>query len=341
MRSISTAAVVFIAALVGLLIVLYVFAGHRRVRDANRPHCTSQQSMDVVRLELFRRAAAVRGMNDSTMAQVRDYSVVRAASRLVRRLRSGSGKVTCIGSIAVDLPPGLAVAGTRPSLTAKVSYDLAPALAPGQPPRLLLLRGANAIVMPLATVSRASATNQPVLEAAPAETVGPESAPATVGTSTRSEGGPATGAARPPDHIRISERSRRPPTSPHLVAPKREGSAAVVPPASPRRAEPSEPVATPPARPTPIARPSFNCRYARSRGEIAVCSDPLLASLDRQMSTQFFDALSIARPGQRAMLQRTRNRFLRYRDSCRSESCIADAYRARMREISWIMGGAW
>jgi uncharacterized protein len=67
-----------------------------------------------------------------------------------------------------------------------------------------------------------------------------------------------------------------------------------------------------------------------------VCSDPALASLDRQMASQFYRALSTSSPGARLMLQRTRTRFLRYRDSCRSSECIADAYVARMREISDI-----
>jgi uncharacterized protein len=59
------------------------------------------------------------------------------------------------------------------------------------------------------------------------------------------------------------------------------------------------------------------------------------------MSAQFFSALSAARPGQRAMLQRSRNRFLRYRDSCQSERCIANAYAERMREIGDIMAAGW
>jgi uncharacterized protein len=81
------------------------------------------------------------------------------------------------------------------------------------------------------------------------------------------------------------------------------------------------------------AGPSFNCRYARTRGEIAVCRDPALASLDRQMAAQFYRAMAVARPGARVILQRTRNRFLRFRDSCGSDACIAESYRGRMREI--------
>jgi hypothetical protein len=96
------------------------------------------------------------------------------------------------------------------------------------------------------------------------------------------------------------------------------------------------------ARSTPaVANPSFNCDRARTRGEIAVCSDPGLAALDRQMAGQFNAALSRADPEQRALLQRTRGRFLSYRDRCATNQCVAETYRSRMREISDIMAGRW
>lgn len=89
------------------------------------------------------------------------------------------------------------------------------------------------------------------------------------------------------------------------------------------------------------ANPSFSCSAARTRGEIAVCNDPGLAALDRQMAGQFNAALSGADARQRALLQRTRGRFLTFRDRCRDNECIADAYRGRMREIGDIMAGRW
>ena len=91
----------------------------------------------------------------------------------------------------------------------------------------------------------------------------------------------------------------------------------------------------------PSANPSFNCDNARTRGEIAVCDDPGLASLDRQMASQFNSAMSDAAPPERAMLEQSRNRFLRFRDGCRTNNCIVDAYRGRMREIRDIMSGDW
>ena len=59
------------------------------------------------------------------------------------------------------------------------------------------------------------------------------------------------------------------------------------------------------------------------------------------MASRFNRAVSEANPEERALLQRTRNRFLSYRDSCRTDACIADSYRGRIREIGDIMAGRW
>lgn len=106
--------------------------------------------------------------------------------------------------------------------------------------------------------------------------------------------------------------------------------------------EPSDPLDPDPAVAPPTAsRPSFNCANARTRGERAVCSDPGLAALDRQMASQYQRAVGSAPPDQQALLRRTRDRFLAFRDSCGNDACIADAYRGRMREISDIAAGRW
>lgn len=106
-----------------------------------------------------------------------------------------------------------------------------------------------------------------------------------------------------------------------------------------------EPAQPRPSEPEPqqsgSASPSFNCANARTRGEIAVCGDSGLAALDRQMASQFNRAMSNADPRQRALLTSTRSGFLAFRDRCRSDNCIADTYRGRMREISDITAGRW
>ena len=97
-----------------------------------------------------------------------------------------------------------------------------------------------------------------------------------------------------------------------------------------------------PAQTRPVgARPSFNCDNARTKSEIAVCSNAGLAALDRTMSAQYGRAIANASPEQRAALQQTRDRFLRYRDRCPTNACIGDAYTGRMREIRDIMEGNW
>jgi uncharacterized protein len=72
---------------------------------------------------------------------------------------------------------------------------------------------------------------------------------------------------------------------------------------------------------------------------MAVCNDAGLAGLDRQLAAQFAGAMAQADPEERALLQGTRSRFITVRERCRSDDCIADAYRGRMAEIRDIMAG--
>lgn len=104
---------------------------------------------------------------------------------------------------------------------------------------------------------------------------------------------------------------------------------------------PSDPLGPLPGGNSAGQYPSFNCADAKTAGEIAVCNDPGLSALDRRMAAQYANALSQGDPEQRALLQRTRDSFLGYRDQCTENACIADTYRGRMREIRDIMTGDW
>jgi uncharacterized protein len=66
-----------------------------------------------------------------------------------------------------------------------------------------------------------------------------------------------------------------------------------------------------------------------------------LASLDRQMSAVYVRASRNTSPQTRALLQRTRDRFLSDRDRCGNDACVAGAYRDRIREINDIREGRW
>ncbi|WP_310468732.1 hypothetical protein [Sphingomonas sp.] len=265
-------------------------AAERAAADPEK-RCASQRTYDLIKRELFRRAAALRGSDQAAFDKLAAYAVVRMDAPMLRSEDEDLNAVSCTGTLTLDLPPGVAVVGGRRSLDADLNYALQPA-ADGTG-EVLTLSNADAIVTPLATLSRIG----------------------------RPAGEPLTPPARPPSA----------PVAPLPADP--------LAPAADPRPEPAPPPAVEP--PAAAASPSFNCRNARTRGEIMVCRDGGLAALDRQMATQFNRAIGSVGPGERAMLERSRGRFLSYRDSCRSESCIADAYRGRMREIADIVAGRW
>jgi len=339
-RRLSTSPAIIIAAALGLLLVAYVLMDGTRERTDRKPHCATQEALNQVKAELFRRAAAVRGASGAGLIAVSGQAVVRAPSRMVRQHHRGSDRVTCRGSIVLDLPPGIAVPGGRRSLSSNVLYDLKPGSS--RTAQLLMLSKAEAIVVRLAAVFQVGSRyagpttnvlpraeqsrpiNQPPAES-PQPNAGTRPAPTSTLVVVRAGGRDAESVSTRPNRPGVRDAAR--PTAP------------ASPTAAPAKPTPPRRVAVPIA--TVTARPSFNCRYARTRSEVAICSNPRLASLDSQMAGQFFRALATARPGQRAILQRSRNRFLRYRESCASEACIAQAYRGRIQEISDIMAAGW
>jgi hypothetical protein len=349
---------VLITAVLALLLVAYVFGASKPREDrvaaspgAGAASCSSRETSELLKRELFGRAMALRGRDQAGMGQVAQYSVVRIASAKARDGDGGAGSVICTASLALDLPPQVAVVGGRRSLGGQAEYRLLTGRDGAQ--QLRLLSNADAIVTPLAALTGVGtdealpAPPPPVDENAVAEE--PASLPPPIPPQAR---------AAPPT-LRQQAQNRPPPPPPVRAQPPAKRQAAVPPPRqAPKVAEwqpapPRETVAkqapppapkqttSEPVREAAVARPSFDCRRARARSEIAVCGDAGLASLDRRMSAQFFAALRSARPGQRALLQRSRSRFLAYRNRCGSSACIAEAYRARIREIDTIMTGGF
>jgi hypothetical protein len=331
MRSLSTTTTFIIAAVLALLLIGFVFAGGGQDTTRSKTHCSAPEAYEQIRDELFRRAAATHPAKAGVLRQVANYSLVRRNSQ-VRRRSGDSGTVQCAGSIALELPPGVAVIGGRRSLAANVSYSLA-RQSDGRL-HLLSLSNTDAIVVPLGALVDARTQQQ-----GPAMPVSDDQA-----LSEAAPPPPPPAPPAPPRPLAQPEQGRIAPPAPRPVKP-------VVRPAAKSAAQaPTQRSSSSASRPagssatgnrataaTPATtNPSFNCRYARTRGEIAVCRDPGLASLDRQMAGQFNRAMSAASPGARLILQRSRNRFLKYRDSCGSEACIAEAYHGRMREISDI-----
>ena len=246
--------------------------------------CSKKATYEIIKRELFRRAAQVRGSDQAAFDRLSSYATLRMENPVMESEDRGTGAINCSASLSLDLPPGVAIVGGRRSLTADVDYSVQQAADGGG--NVILLRNADPIITPLATLAQAAEATQPAA--------------------------PEGDAVAPVDPL-----APQPEATPVLPMAPQTGTRAV------------------------NMRPSFDCGNARTRGEVAVCSDAGLATLDRQMAAQFNRSLGVAGSEERALLQRTRTRFLSYRDSCSTNACIADAYRGRMREISDIMSGRW
>jgi uncharacterized protein YecT (DUF1311 family) len=243
--------------------------------------CASKATYESIKHDLFRRAAQVRGSDQPAFDTLSNYASLRMEHPVMESQDRTTGAVNCSGSLSLDLPPGVAIVGNRRTLTADVDYTVQPA-ADGSGP-VVLLRNVDAIVTPLATLTKVSQ---------------PEAQP---------------GAEDEMDAEDVQENVAASESANKEVGPQTDYP----------------------------GRPSFDCSNARSKGEVAVCSDSGLSALDVNMATQYRRAIGSASPEERAILQRTRDRFLAYRDRCPNRSCIADAYVGRMKEIRDIMEGNW
>jgi uncharacterized protein YecT (DUF1311 family) len=241
--------------------------------------CAAQSTYDAMKRELFRRAAQVRGSDDQAYAKLADFALLRVNGPIARGIDDQLNRVSCSGTVLLDLPPGVAVAGGRRSLSGDVDYMIQPA-ADGSG-MVVRLGNADSIVVPLATLSRTSTpqSQQPVA------------------TENMNE-----------------------------VAPEDQ----------------AQPQPQQQPQPQPVqANPSFDCDHAGNDAEFAICSDPGLAALDRQMASDYQRALMSADRRQRRTLERTRDRFLSFRNRCATNQCIAETYQSRIREIGDIMTGNW
>lgn len=307
-----TIALIAGAALVLLVAALLLFrrgdSDQDRLTDAQtsagapqnaEERCASAGTYGLIKRDLFRRAAQIRGSDQAAFDTLAAAASVRMERPVMEREDEDRGAVYCSGSLSLDLPPGVAVVGGRRTLTADIDYSLQGAA--DRSGDVLTISNADAIITPLATLVRIaprpdSAADEPL------------------NTDDPTYDGPGEVAPQQPQPVPIPS----PPPPPAI-----------------------EPGPTRPAPTATSARPSFNCANARTRGERAVCGDSGLASLDRQMAAQFNRAMANASPGEREMLVRTRTSFLRFRDRCSTDSCIADSYRGRMAEINDIMSGQW
>ena len=183
MRRLNPTVLALIGGLVILILLVAYFATNRNpdqdkltgneLSEAQpsspEKRCASSATYDLIKRELFRRAAQLRGSDQAAYDKLAAYAVIRMENPVMENQDQASGAINCSGSLSLDLPPGVQVVGGRRSLMSDIDYTIQPAAdASGD---VVLLRNADAIIAPLATLAR-------VAERQEAPTEGNESAPA-------------------------------------------------------------------------------------------------------------------------------------------------------------------
>ena len=126
--------------------------------------CAAAATYDLIKRDLFRRAAELRGSDQAAYDRLAAAAVVRMENPVLESEDSATGAINCSGSLSLDLPPGVAVVGGRRTLMANVDYTIQ--RAADDSGDVVLLKNADAIIAPLATLARTAPALQP---AAPTE----------------------------------------------------------------------------------------------------------------------------------------------------------------------------
>jgi uncharacterized protein YecT (DUF1311 family) len=111
--------------------------------------CADSAAANLIKQELFRRAAEIRGIDEELLGRAVRDSVVRVEPSTKSAREAGSD---CAGWVGLDLPPGLAVDGERTNINAEVAYGLA---GESRALRLASLSGADRIVRTLSSLGPA------------------------------------------------------------------------------------------------------------------------------------------------------------------------------------------
>jgi hypothetical protein len=271
--------------------------------------CASSATYARLKEVAFEEAIGIRNADPVNLDTLRANTIIRMEDPVLKSRDEDLDVTVCSGRFILELPPGAERAfGGERRLSADIEYAVQKA-ADGSG-LVYQLRGAEPIIYKLAAFDLRR-----------------QGAPGATPVVVDEEAQPIEVAQAEPEQAAPTSTPGAPVEVPRLEPPARVPRAASTP--APR------PIAV--AEPSRRANPSFDCRRGRSRSERMVCSSDALAALDRRMSSRFYSALAQADPEARRALRRTRDSFLAYRERCRSEACVADAYEGRMREIRDIV----
>jgi hypothetical protein len=214
-RRLNPTLIALLGGLVLLLLLLWLFAGGRGSDQdkltgnqlsetpapaaSNEKLCASARTYDLIKRELFRRAAQLRGSDQAAYDSIAAAAVIRMENPVMES--ESQGAANCSALLSLDLPPGVEVAGGRRTLTANVDYSVRQAADGGA--TVVMLQNADAIIGPLATLARTGAPP----EAGIGNAVAPE-ANVAVSESANVQPGPANGAPGRPsfDCVRADTR---------------------------------------------------------------------------------------------------------------------------------------
>lgn len=294
--------------------------------------CASNATYARLKESLFDEAKRIRERDTARLDALADASIVRMERPLLESRDDALDLTVCSGRLVLELPPGAGAAfDGKQRLADEVTYS-AQGAADGSG-TVYKVDGGEGIVYRLAGFDPRRVSGAPVQAASSDE------ADAAAEPVAQPAPAPDPEVFRPAPEPQVVVAPRVPvrPTPP-LVTEERAQPVS----RPPQRFKPEEPVREriqrgPPARAL-TARPSFNCRYARSRVEKMICASETLAARDREMSAFYFRTQEETDSVTRRQLSASRLRFLASRDRCRSESCVAEAYDRRMDEIDDISG---
>lgn len=138
--------------------------------------CASKATYELVKRELFRRAAITRGDDDPTFEPVVAGSTLQLEHTAVKASDDQLGSVTCTAAATLTLPDGMVAAGGRSALTADIGYVLQPAADQSGP--VATITDAGALTIPLASIvqTRSAAAPDPRSENA-VRSAGPTAEP--------------------------------------------------------------------------------------------------------------------------------------------------------------------
>jgi len=274
-------------------------------RERIRKACASDATYARLKELVFDEAARIRNSDPRNLDPLAAAAVVRMEEPVVKSRDDDLNVTVCSGRFILELPPGAenAFDGKR-RLDAEVEYA-AQAAVDGSG-LVYQMDGAEPIIYRLATFGMKGG---PLPKLVPAQ---PVPAPAVA---------PETAAADPVLMPPVAEKA--PPSAP----------------APPVRTAERRPEAAPAPAARVTVRPSFNCRYGKTRTEKMICASPRLAAQDRAMASLYYDLMAGADPATRGHLRRSRDAFLGRREQCRSEACVDSAYASRMAELRNIGRG--